>query len=77
MISITVLSIKGCQDTPPTIELVKKVASQLGLPYEFSHIEVQSTEQAQELKFPGSPTVRVDGFDIQPEMRNTTHFGMT
>ena len=31
--------------------------------------EVFTHEQAEELRFPGSPTIRVDGRDIDPQAR--------
>ncbi len=77
MNKITILSLEGCNDILPTIELVKKTARELNLDIELSHIKIASSEEATRRKFPGSPTVRINGVDIEPEMRNTTHFGVT
>ena len=76
MIDVKVFSINGCADTPATIELVKKTAKELEVEIGFSHIEISSLEDAEQYKFPGSPTVRLNGLDIEPDMRNPTHFGM-
>src|SRR5579862_5876413 len=40
------------------------------------HIEVNNVEQAQRLRFLGSPTVRVDGIDVDPSAVGRTDFGM-
>ena len=39
--------------------------------------EVASQRKAEALKFPGSPTVRVNGRDIEPEAEMLSHFGLT
>jgi len=36
-----------------------------------------SGESAERLRFLGSPTIRVDGKDIEPAARGRTHFGMS
>lgn len=37
---------------------------------------IQSIEEALAAHFPGSPTVRVDGMDVDPGIRLTSNFGM-
>lgn len=77
MIDVCVYALDGCQDTPAAIELVRETARELELAISFSQITITSPEDVQTYQFPGSPTIRLNGLDIEPEMRETTHWGMT
>lgn len=77
MIEVSVLSLEGCDDTPTTIALLNETANELDLSINLSHIVISSTVEAVEHRFPGSPTLRFNGRDIEPEMRKTDHFGLT
>ncbi len=77
MIDVKVYSLDGCADTPSTIELIKKTAAEMGLAITLSHVPISTTEDAVRYKFPGSPTVRINGDDIEPELRGTEVFGLS
>lgn len=77
MVEVKIYSLEGCGDTPPTIELLQKTAEEMDLLIELSHIKISSSEEADHYKFPGSPTVRVNGLDIEPAMPSTINFGLT
>jgi hypothetical protein len=47
-----------------------------GLPLDPEVIEVRDAATAQALKFIGSPTIRVDGLDIEPACRTATAIGL-
>ena len=57
---------KGCPSTPEVLELLDKVLAAKGLDAEVELREVRTDEEAAELGFPGSPTIRVDGRDVDP-----------
>jgi hypothetical protein len=57
---------KGCPSTPEALELLDKVLAAKGLDAEVELREVRTDEEAAELGFPGSPTIRVDGRDVDP-----------
>ena len=76
-VRIEVLSIKGCQVTPPTIDLVKTTAEEMGVSYDIVETVVETPSQAARYKFIGSPTVRVDGEDIDPTAGTQKHYGVT
>jgi len=40
-------------------------------------VVVTSEERARELRMPGSPTIRLDGLDVDPQARGGTSFGFT
>ena len=77
MVDVQVLSIKGCQATPPTIELVKTVAKKMNIAINLTVNVIETSEQAQEHRFIGSPTVQINGLDIEPAARKIELFGVT
>jgi hypothetical protein len=56
----------GCPNHEPTRALVQRVAGELDLEPEFDLVHVPDPDAASELRFLGSPTVRVNGRDVEP-----------
>ena len=56
----------GCPSHPEAVQLLREVLSERGLETPVELHEIFTHEQAQELAFPGSPTIRVDGRDVDP-----------
>ena len=75
--NIEVFTIPGCQVTPPTVDLVKETAYEMGASYEVSIVTVENHEQANDLKFIGSPSVRINGVDIDPDAHLQKQYGVT
>lgn len=63
--SIEVLVTPGCPHAEQTIELVRDVAASLAPLADVQLITVEDADQAAAREFPGSPTVRVDGEDLE------------
>jgi hypothetical protein len=63
---IEVLYSPGCPNYLPTVEQVERVLSSESLQAEIRSIAVSSDAEARELMFPGSPTIRVNGEDVEP-----------
>jgi hypothetical protein len=57
---------EDCPSHPGAWELLREVMDQEGIEAPIERIEVLTDEQAARLGFPGSPTIRVDGTDIDP-----------
>jgi hypothetical protein len=74
---VAVLYFDGCPNHAPTVERVKQIVAGLGVQERVEEIEVTSLDQAQQLRFLGSPTVRVDGVDIDPSARQRTNYGLS
>lgn len=74
---VRILHLAGCKATPPTISIIEKVASELGLNITIEEIAISSQEEAIRLRHIGSPTVQVNGVDIDPSARDAAQFGMT
>ena len=58
---------RGCPSTDEAIELVRREMAELGIdPAELRVTEIRTDGDADGRDFVGSPTVRVDGRDVQP-----------
>jgi hypothetical protein len=75
-IQVDVLTIKGCLITPQTIEKIKTISGEKRIPIVINTTYIESKEEAKEKIFYGSPTVRMDGLDMEPHMRDSTKYGM-
>lgn len=73
---VEVLYFIGCPHYEPTVELVHEVIRTLRVRAELAEIEVTDNAQAQRLRFLGSPTVRVDGADIEPAAAGRTEYAL-
>ena len=57
----------GCPSYPEALDLLQSVLAARGFAAEVEVHEVHSHEEAEALRFPGSPTILVDGRDVDPE----------
>ncbi len=73
--TIEVLYFEGCPNHQPTVDRVREILEQLGLDEEVVEVEVRELEDAPHLRFLGSPSVRVNGVDIEPAARTRTDYG--
>ena len=62
---LELLHIADCPNTNATRRLLNETLRELGLAEEIREIEVSDSLQAEALSFPGSPTIRVDGVDVE------------
>ena len=74
---IEILYFEGCPNHGPTIDLVREVLDELVPRAEVREVPVESQESAEALRFVGSPTVRVNGLDIEPAARDKTAFALS
>lgn len=63
---IEVLYVPGCPNYQPTVDLVRKLLASESVTEILREVPVNTDAEAQSLAFPGSPTVRVNGNDIEP-----------
>ena len=54
----------GCPSHPEALELLQTVLGERGLDVTVELREVETDEEAHALRFPGSPTIRIDGRDV-------------
>lgn len=66
---IEILYFDGCPHFPPARDLVRAIMCEEGVQAEVSEIEVKDASTAQSLQFIGSPTIRINGLDIEADAR--------
>lgn len=64
--NVELLYWEGCPSYPEARELLEDVLRERGLDVEIRVRHVATREEATELRFPGSPTIRIDGRDVDP-----------
>ncbi len=74
---IEVLYFEGCPKLEPTLSLADDVLSEVGLSDEVRRVEVRTPEDAERHRFLGSPSVRVDGKDIEPGAESRTEYALS
>ena len=67
---VEVLFVPGCPNYEPILERLKRVLVSEGLDVEVHGVPVNTGEDATALMFPGSPTIRIDGEDVEPGETN-------
>jgi hypothetical protein len=66
-VKIEVLYVAGCPHLPATLARLRQVLRSHGCAERIDRIEVQHPGVARALGFRGSPTIRINGFDIAGE----------
>ena len=72
---IEILYFDGCPNYRETLERVRAVVRRLDVEADIETTEVETDEQARDLDFRGSPSVRVEGRDIEPNVEGRTTVG--
>jgi hypothetical protein len=54
----------GCPSHPEALAELERILREEGVEPSVRLVEIASDEQAQQERFPGSPTIRIDGRDI-------------
>ena len=63
---VEILYFDGCPNHEGARELVEGIAAELGIEPEIRLVEITDAEAAERERFLGSPTIRVDGRDVEP-----------
>jgi metal-sulfur cluster biosynthetic enzyme len=75
ILKVTLLYTEGCPATPNTIERIRGCVDELGVRVELRKVRIDSQEEADRSRFLGSPTVQINGIDIDPSVRESKIFG--
>jgi len=57
---------EGCPSHPEALAELERILLEEGVPADVTRVEIEDDEQARRERFPGSPTIRIDGEDIFP-----------
>lgn len=71
---IEVLYVQDCPHHPGTLALVERVRAELDVDTELRTSLIVDQAAADRARFPGSPTVRVDGRDVEPGSGPATEY---
>ena len=77
LMTIDILYFEGCPNHTSTLQLVREVVRDLGVSAAVREVEVKDREDASRLRFLGSPTVHVDGKDIDPTVIGRTDWSFS
>ncbi|MEK6765276.1 MAG: hypothetical protein AABY49_03495 [Planctomycetota bacterium] len=73
---IGILFIEGCPGVLTTAEYIKEVIVEEDIDAEISLILIETAEDARQLHFTGSPTVRINGADIETNIADIKDYGL-
>lgn len=73
---IELLYFEGCPSFQPTLSLLQQVLDEEKISSKVQTINVESEASAIEYRFLGSPSIRVDGQDIEMAAQTATDLGM-
>ena len=73
LMHVRFLFYEDCPSHEPALERLRGVLAEEGIDADVEVVEIESEEQAQELRFVGSPTILVNGRDIDPPPPHSHH----
>src|SRR5262245_1516272 len=76
-IRVDILYFEGCPNHLPTRDLVRDVVRSLGVDATIREVEVRDAQDAARLRFFGSPTVQVNGEDVDPAVRRRADYSFS
>ena len=74
---IEVLYFEGCPNYEPAMEMLRDTLISLGRQDDIHRIEVRTQAEAEAIKFVGSPSIRINGYDIELWARTAKDFGLS
>ena len=74
---IDILFFEGCPNRVPALRQVEDVVRALGVDAEIREVEVKEADDTTRLHFFGSPTIQVDGKDIDPAVHARTDYSFS
>ena len=68
---------KDCPSHEEALQRVRKAIQEEGVHCDVTVINVETIEQAEKFHFVGSPTILIDGHDIDPADNRPVHYALT
>lgn len=73
---VEILYFAGCPNHAPAVSQVREALQQEGIGAEMFEVEVKDAETARAVSFIGSPTIRIDGEDVEASARSVRAYGL-
>ena len=74
---IELLYLEDCPNHVPAMEMVREALDSLGQKDRIHEIEVRNQAEAEAIRFVGSPSIRINGSDMEPWARTAKGFGLS
>lgn len=74
---VEILYFSGCRNHRPAVDRVREALHKESLAAEMIEVEVKDEGTARAMRFLGSPTIRVDGQDVEVSARSVEGFGLS
>lgn len=71
---VEILYTDECPFWKEAVKLVEEVNRELKAEATIKKVKIANEQDAKRLSFPGSPTIRINGVDIDPEAKETKSF---
>src|SRR5437588_835885 len=72
--TVELLYIEGCPNHRPAVERVANILLESGVSEAVREMPVTNALQAKAERFLGSPTIRINGADVEPEVQGLSEF---
>jgi hypothetical protein len=76
-VKVEILYVAECPSHPGAVKLVKDVLTAHGVATEIDEVLVTDERMASELRFCGSPTIRINGRDVTEESHREQTFALS
>jgi hypothetical protein len=74
---VEVLYVAGCPSHPAAVKLVRDILAAEGVEAKIHEVLVGNERMASELRFAGSPTIRINGRDVAGESQDAQSFALS
>ncbi len=75
--NVEILYVADCPSHPAAVQMVRDVLAAEGVAAEIREVLVSDARMADQLRFCGSPTIRINGRDVGGEARNAQTFALS
>jgi Domain of unknown function (DUF2703) len=76
-LKVEVLYVAECPSHPAAVKLVREILAAQGIAAEIQEVLISDEGMANELRFLGSPTIRINGRDVVEEAKEQRSFGLS
>jgi hypothetical protein len=73
---VEVLYFDGCPNHDALLPRLHELLDSTGASADIELVHIEDTEAAERQRFLGSPTLRIDGEDVEPDAEQRTDFGL-
>ena len=73
---VEILYLDGCPNHRPAVERIREILAEGGISASLAEVNVPDLPAARRMGFLGSPTIRVNGLDVEPAARSVRDYGM-